>query len=144
MDKRALETVEVETAFLVRRATSISTLKKIGDLDRSAYLLLHQIASHGSAGVKALADEFRLNISTVSRQAASLEQKGYVTRIPDPTDRRAYSLEITEEGLHELQAHKQARMKRIGNLLRDWSDEELETFGRLLTKFNRTFLDEES
>ncbi|MUT66470.1 MarR family winged helix-turn-helix transcriptional regulator [Paenibacillus sp. NEAU-GSW1] len=140
MDPKALETIEVELALLVRRITSITASKKIGSLERSAYLLLHQIASHGSAGVKALSDEFRLDISTVSRQAAALEQKGYVERIPDPQDGRAYSLQITKLGAKELIENREARIARIEALVKDWTDEEREQFGSLMKKFNRTFI----
>lgn len=98
MKEQSLETIEFELAVLVRHITSIASNKKNWTLDRSAYLLLHQIFAHGSAGVKALADEFRLDISTVSRQAAALEQKGYVCRIPDPLDGRAFSFQITDLG----------------------------------------------
>jgi DNA-binding MarR family transcriptional regulator len=141
MNDHSLETIELELAILIRRVTSITTDKKFGNLDRSAYLLLHQISAHGSAGVKALADEFHLDISTVSRQTAALEQKGYVRRIPDPVDGRACSLQITELGTKELLACKKARLARITKLLENWSDEERKLFGQLLTKFNRTFID---
>lgn len=135
-----METIELEMAILHRRITSITTCKQIGNLDRSAYLLLHQIASHGSAGVKALADEFHLDISTVSRQAAALEQKGYVYRTPDPLDGRAYFLQITDLGTKELNEYKNGRLIRIGKLLESWSDEERKAFGQLLRKFNHTVL----
>jgi DNA-binding MarR family transcriptional regulator len=140
MDEHSLETIELEMAILIRRLTSITTNNKASNLDRSAYLLLHQIASHGSAGVKALADEFHLDISTVSRQAAALEQKGYVYRIPDPLDGRAYSHQITDLGTKELNEYKRVRMDRIAELLKSWSDEECQVFGQLLKKFNRTFI----
>jgi len=140
MDKQALETIELELAILIRRVTSISTQNKIGKLDRSAYLLLHQITSHGSAGVKALADEFHLDISTVSRQVAALEQKGYVERIPNPMDGRAYALQITELGLKEFKEYKLARFERISELLKDWPEDERKIFGDLLKKFNHTFV----
>lgn len=140
MDPRSLETIELELAILVRHINSIASDKKIGTLDRSAYLLLHQISAHGSAGVKALADEFRLDISTVSRQAAALEQKGYIYRTPDPQDRRSFSLQITDMGAKELDESKRARLARVTEKLKDWSDEDCHTFGKLLTKFNRTFV----
>lgn len=140
MDDLPLETIELEMAILIRRLTSINTNKKINNLDRSAYLLLRQIVSNGSAGVKALADEFHLDISTVSRQTAALEQKGYVYRIPDPMDGRAYSLQITDLGTKELNEYKRARVSRIEELLKSWSDEERQVFGQLLKKFNRTFV----
>jgi DNA-binding MarR family transcriptional regulator len=138
MQEPSLETIELEMAILSRRITSISG-KKIGKLDRSAYLLLHQISSHGSAGVKTLADEFHLDISTVSRQAAALEKKGYVYRIPDPLDGRSYSLKITDLGTKEMLECKRARLARIAKLLENWSEEERKAFGQLLRKFNRTF-----
>ncbi|WP_248929701.1 MarR family winged helix-turn-helix transcriptional regulator [Paenibacillus hamazuiensis] len=140
MKEPSLETIELEMAILFRRITSITDNKRYGNLDRSAYLLLHQISSHGSAGVKTLADEFHLDISTVSRQAAALEAKGYVYRIPDPTDGRAYSLQITELGARELRECKEARLARFAELLKNWSEDECRTFGQLLEKFNRTFL----
>jgi DNA-binding MarR family transcriptional regulator len=139
MEEQSLETIELEVTILVRYLTSIASSKKIGTLDRSAYLLLRQITAHGSAGVKALADEFHLDISTVSRQAAALEQKGYVYRIPDPLDGRAFSLQITELGAKELAECKQTRLARVTEKLKDWSEEERQGFGQLLRKFNRTF-----
>ncbi|SDO23284.1 DNA-binding transcriptional regulator, MarR family [Paenibacillus sp. yr247] len=139
MNEQALETIELELAILFRRVTSIAL---IGSLDRSAYLLLRQISENGAAGVKALADEFHLDISTVSRQTAALEQKGYVYRIPDPTDGRAYSLQITEKGAKELNETKLARLERIAKRLNDdWSEDERQQFGYLLTKFNRSFVE---
>lgn len=132
MNEHFLEEIELELAILIRRITS----KKTGNLDRSAYLLLHQIHSHGAAGVKALAAQFDLDISTVSRQAAALEQKGYVTRVPDPVDGRAYSLEITEIGLKALLEEKQNRKARVAEVVKDWNEEEKQIFGELLKKFN--------
>jgi DNA-binding MarR family transcriptional regulator len=139
MNEHTLETIELELTILVRRVTSIATT--IGNLDRSAYLLLRRISENGSAGVKTLAEEFHLDISTVSRQTAALEQKGYVYRIPDPTDGRSYSLQITEKGANELHDTKLARLERIAKRLKDWNDDEREQFGYLLTKFNRTSAD---
>lgn len=138
MSEHSLETLELELAILIRRYTSVSTYKKIGNLDRSAYLLLHHLTSHGSIGVKALAEEFRLDISTVSRQAAALEQKGYVCRIPDPLDRRAYFLQITDLGTKEFFENKNARLNRIEEVLEGWTEEERKVFGELLRKYNRS------
>ena len=139
MDEHSLEMVELELAILIRRTTSISNNKKLGNLDRSAYLILRRIKAKGAVGVKVLADEFKLDISTVSRQAAALEQKDYLYRIPDPLDGRAYSLQLTEQGEKELFDYKQARLERVAELLEDWSDEERELFGVLLEKFNQSF-----
>jgi DNA-binding MarR family transcriptional regulator len=140
MRRESLETIELELTVLIRHITSIVRDKKtIGNLDRSAYLLLRQIDRHGSAGVKALAEEFRLDISTVSRQTAALEGKGYVVRTPDPNDGRACSFAITESGAKEMESCRQARLDRLTEKLGEWTDEESIEFGKLLEKFNRTF-----
>ncbi len=136
MKEDSLKTLELEMAVLVRRITSITSTKKQVGLDRSAYLLLHQLSNKGTAGVKALACELQLDISTVSRQAASLEQKGYVEKAPFPGDRRAYFYQMTDLGTKTLLNYKQARLDKLSYLLYEWNDEECEDFGRLLKKFN--------
>ncbi|MET3292713.1 MarR family transcriptional regulator [Brevibacillus fluminis] len=141
-DKNAIGVIEYEVSLLVRRSISISNSeKRIGNLERSAYLLLRQLDESGPVGVKALADEFRLDISTVSRQTAGLEAKGLVKRIPDPVDGRASSFVLTEEGKRQLEETKQARVERYDLWLKDWTEEERKLFGELLTRANRTFLD---
>lgn len=140
MNEKFLEMIEKELAILIRRNQSL-TYKKVGYLERSAYLLLYQIDSQGPAGVKALAGEFKLDLSTVSRQAAALEQKGYVYKIPDPTDGRAYSFQITELGKKVLMENKQLRVQKIAEITSSWSDTERELFGGLLYKYNKSVLD---
>ena len=139
MTNNQYETIALELAILARRVASMTTYRKTSDLDRSHYLLLHQINTHGSAGVKTLAEEFHLNVSTVSRQAASLEERGFAARIPDPVDGRAFNLQITPDGERALAAYRRERTLRMEELLADWSNQELQTFGDLLAKFNRTF-----
>ena len=138
MDEQSLEELEVELSILIRRVTHTSSHKKTGSLDRSAYLLLHEIVTSGPAGVKALATEFQLDVSTVSRQAAALEQKGYLLRIPDETDGRAYTLQITETGLEEFQKEKKFRKSRVAEVTKVWTEEERATFAKLLKKYNQS------
>ncbi len=139
MHDKDKEIIELELSILIRRSTFLSSHKKFGNLDRSAYLLLRRLADRGPAGVKILADEFLLDISTISRQTAALEQKGFVYRIPDPSDGRAYTLQLTELGTKVLQDHKEARLNRLDEVVHDWSDEECKAFGQLLRKFNQYY-----
>lgn len=141
MYEESLEELEIELSILIRRVTHTSSHKKNSNLDRSAYLLLHEIVTKGPAGVKSLATEFQLDVSTVSRQAAALEQKGYLFRIPDETDGRAYTLQITEVGLEELKKEKKFRRNRVAEVTKVWSEEERETFAKLLKKYNQSAMD---
>jgi DNA-binding MarR family transcriptional regulator len=140
MNSDSLEALELELAILYRRITSITAHRKIGNLDRSAYLLLHHMSAHGAIGVKALAFEFGLDISTVSRQAAALEHKGYIKKTQDPLDGRASSLQITELGKRELMECKNERLNKVAEVMEDWSEDEQKMFGLLLKKFNRSVI----
>lgn len=139
MDKQSIESIQLELAIFVRYITSVTPDKKKNGIDRSGYLLLHQISQHGSTSVKALAHEYHLDISTVSRQAASLESKGCIYKIPNPVDKRSYSYEITPLGKKILQDYKQEQVEKLELLFEDWTEEECQQFSMLLKKFNNIF-----
>ncbi|MBM7580379.1 MarR family winged helix-turn-helix transcriptional regulator [Jeotgalibacillus terrae] len=136
MSEESLSQIELEMAVLSRRIASVARNKREENLVRAAYLLLFQISTHGPAGVKGLAEELQLDISTVSRQAASLDQKGYIKKVPLPQDKRSYLYEITEEGRREMTEYQQIRREKVDELLSDWTEEERAQFGVLLKKFN--------
>jgi DNA-binding MarR family transcriptional regulator len=135
----SVKIIEYELSILIRYG--IDSSSKLGDLDRSAYLLLRTLHDQGAVGVKTLAEKFQLNVSTVSRQTAVLQSKGYVKRIPDPMDGRASSFQITELGLQKLTEANRARIDKYTELLQDWSTEERIQFGELLGKLNRSLID---
>lgn len=136
MSKQSLEVIENEVTDFIRRI--VMSEKRNGSLDRSAFIILRQLSTYGPAGVKSLAEELHLDISTVSRQAAALVEKNYVDKTPNPQDGRAYFYRITERGTTELDENKQRRFDRLACMLQGWSEEECETFGRLLRKYNHT------
>lgn len=135
MSEPTIELIEQQVNDFIRRI--VMTEKRKDSLDRSAYILLHQLSSNGPAGVKTLAEELHLDISTVSRQAAALVAKSYVEKTPNSQDGRAYFYQITRLGAKELEKNKQHRFERISEILQDWSEDEREIFGRLLQKYNQ-------
>ncbi|CAG7598388.1 hypothetical protein PAESOLCIP111_00221 [Paenibacillus solanacearum] len=139
MNKNDLERIDYELVVLIRRS---SLDKELGGLDRSSYTLLTELSKDGGpTSVKALADEFRLDISTISRQTAVLEAKGYVRRLPNAADGRSSYFQVTEEGMRKLSDAQQARLARHAQLFKDWTDEERRQFGELLARLNRTFVE---
>ena len=65
-----------------------------------------------------------------------LEKEGLVTRIPDPTDRRVTFVQLTPAG-RELAAKLVPAMAEVmGHMLDGFTDEEKDTFNRLLARFN--------
>ncbi|TVY05667.1 MarR family winged helix-turn-helix transcriptional regulator [Paenibacillus cremeus] len=140
MNERSFEVIELELAVMVRRLTAMSYAKKY-ELDRAAFLILHQISTQGPAGVKALSEDFRIDISTVSRQVAALIQKGYAQKVPDPLDKRAFFVEPTELGKTKLGEFRKAGSARLKEMTKEWTDEECRMFGQLLHKLNRAAAD---
>lgn len=140
MSQQSLEVIDNEVTDFIRRI--VMSEKRNSSLDRSAFIILRQLSTYGPAGVKSLADELHLDISTVSRQAAALVEKKYVDKTPNPQDGRAYFYRITDLGTTELDENRQRRFDRLSAMLQGWSEEECETFGRLLQKYNHTVNDE--
>ncbi|WP_232818575.1 MarR family winged helix-turn-helix transcriptional regulator [Exiguobacterium flavidum] len=129
------EQIELELAILIRRLGSMTSEHA---MDRSAYLLLRQLSAVKTAGVKSLAEALQLDVSTVSRQATALSRKGWITKLADPLDRRAFSYELTTAGQEMLCDYRQKRTDSIGRLLEGWTEKDQELFSRLLHQFNHS------
>lgn len=101
----------------------------------------YSVDEFGPARVKELAESFKLDISTLSRQAAALEAKELIQRLSDPSDGRVSLFAITKLGRQRLKADKKMRLDRYERMLDDWSGDEKEMFGRLLPRLNEAFID---
>ncbi|GIN70577.1 putative HTH-type transcriptional regulator YxaD [Bacillus sp. J14TS2] len=141
MDKDAIKIIEEEVSLFIRRI--VITEKRNDMLERSAYVLLRQLSVAGPAGVKSLSEQLKLDISTISRQAAALEQKEYIEKMPNPKDGRSYFYRITNLGIKELDDNKERRYDRLSEVLSDWSEEDKLTFGHLLKKYNQTIIEKD-
>ncbi len=142
MKKSSIEQIEYELTTFIRRAVYLDTSdRKIGHLERAPYLLLRELDEVGATRVKELAASFKLDISTLSRQAAALEERKFITRSSDPTDRRVSLLMITEKGKEALEKDKRLRIERYESMLKGWSEEDKETFGILISRMNDVFFE---
>ncbi|WP_315906510.1 MarR family transcriptional regulator [Priestia koreensis] len=142
MKKSSIEQIEYELTTFIRRAVYLDTSdRKIGHLERAPYLLLRELDEVGATRVKELAASFKLDISTLSRQAAALEERKLITRSSDPTDRRVSLLMITEKGKEALEKDKRLRIERYESMLQGWSEEDKETFGILISRMNDVFIE---
>ena len=137
-----LGTIELEVAQLLRRAErtrasgAAGTSRRGGTLDRSGYLLLHTLGTHGPLHVNALAEHLGLDASTVTRQVVALERAGHARRARDPHDGRAVVVEPTSTGLDELAAHRDARTALYADVLGDWSRLDRALLAELLGRLN--------
>src|SRR5262249_21881321 len=78
-----------------------------------------------------------LDLSTVSRQVASLEHVGLVERRPDPLDGRASLLLLSSKGKRVSDRLSEARRTMFAEVLADWPEDDVERFGDLLSRFAR-------
>ena len=132
------EQISDEVITLMRRADFKRTLDGSADaMDRSAYLLLKWLDREGAAAIGVIAEAFQLDNSTVSRQVAALETKGWVQRCSDPGDARVSKVEIADAGREAVRAANDQRRNAYAEALSDWQDEELQHFAQLLARLNR-------
>jgi DNA-binding MarR family transcriptional regulator len=132
--------IEQQLTILLRRVQRIHFTTSGGEveMDRSAYGILCRLVDEGPQRLGTLAQAFGLDPSTITRQVQSLEHTGWVARHADPSDRRAALLDTTDEGREVLLATRDRRREWLRFALRDWTPQELDEFGRLVEKFNRS------
>jgi DNA-binding MarR family transcriptional regulator len=132
------EKIEHEIALLVRLTTALSP--KLGELDRSGYILLSKLDNSNPLAINVIAEELKLDVSTASRQIARLEAKGFIKRFPDQKNGRTSLIEITLKGKEVFHRVKQARNNAYAEILRDWSHEELENLNTALARLNQALI----
>jgi DNA-binding MarR family transcriptional regulator len=103
-------------------------------VDRASVAILRHIAESEPMRPGVLAVRLSVEASHVTRQLRQLENAGYVIRIPDPDDRRAQRIQITEAGLAAFGRIREVGRRGIETALDDWSREDLR---RLADLFNR-------
>ncbi|NHA67454.1 MarR family winged helix-turn-helix transcriptional regulator [Phycicoccus flavus] len=102
-------------------------------VDPMAYPLLFHLAREPRR-VSELADLVHADTSTVSRQVSTLVDHGFVRREPDPDDRRAQVLAVTDDGSTLLAAIREGRQAWLDTLLSDWTDDEVRSFTQQLSR----------
>lgn len=89
----------------------------------------------GPSRVGDIAEHIISDASTVSRQVSHLTALGLLEKVPDPQDRRAQLVALSDEGralLDELVARREAW---FDELLADWPDEDVRAFTAFVDRF---------
>ncbi|MEU9574694.1 MarR family transcriptional regulator [Streptomyces massasporeus] len=148
------EVVEIERAltritYLSTRARQHERLMALAGvpLDRAAVALLRQIADSEPLRPGELAVRLGVEASHVTRTVQQLQKSGYVTRVPDPDDRRAQRIELTDAGGEAIAKVRDAGVRGMQMALSDWSPEDLRhlatLFHRMVDDFLAHSVDEE-
>jgi DNA-binding MarR family transcriptional regulator len=79
------------------------------DVTPSQLRALRALGHHGALHMSALSDRLRIAPRSATEVVDALEDRGLVARRPDPADRRATLVELTDHGDEVLRAIRAAR-----------------------------------
>jgi DNA-binding MarR family transcriptional regulator len=79
------------------------------DITPSAFRALRVLGGHGAMRLSELSEHLRIAPRSVTEVVDTLEARGLAERRPDPADRRATLVELTEHGSYVLDAIRAAR-----------------------------------
>lgn len=137
-DDETVRSLEHEMGVLVRR------LRRL--IAERARLVHPDLAPIGYSMLMALQDEprraselvdlFSIDKGAVSRQVQALLELELIERSPDPEDRRAAILTITDEGTRRLDTVREKRRAELLGRLSSWSSDELADFVNALSRYN--------
>ncbi|MFI6375941.1 MarR family winged helix-turn-helix transcriptional regulator [Streptomyces sp. NPDC050546] len=141
------EVIEIERAltritYLSTRARQHERLMALAGvpLDRAAVALLRQVADSEPLRPGELAARLGVEASHVTRTVQQLQKSGYVTRVPDPDDRRAQRIELTDAGRQAIAKVREAGVRGMQMALSAWSPEELRQLAGLFHRMVDDFL----
>lgn len=105
------------------------------DVEWSAHVLIHTLASQGPMRSTALAQAVQADPSRISRQVAVLVRDGFVLRQADPVDGRACVLIATAKARQAVAEHARVRDQHFAQMLVTWSEQDCARFAELLDRF---------
>jgi DNA-binding MarR family transcriptional regulator len=129
----------VELLRTVRRSKARLLASASQDVDSATQILLRTAAAEGPLRASALAACVQSDLSTVSRQVASLVGRGLLERRADPVDGRASLLVVTAAGQAVITEHEKARAAFFAEVVSDWTAEECSRFARQLERFTAAY-----
>ncbi|SDL58229.1 MarR family winged helix-turn-helix transcriptional regulator [Tessaracoccus oleiagri] len=106
--------------------------------------LLQRLAATGARRMGELADLGRVDRSTMTAQVKRLVERGWAERVPEPSDRRAVTISITEAGRAALREVLTRESGALARVLRDWPSEDVARLVDLLTRFARAVDEDQS
>jgi DNA-binding MarR family transcriptional regulator len=139
VDDETMRALEHEMGVLVRRIRRLIAERARmvhPEMSPVAYSMLVALNESGPRRASDLVDTFSIDKGAVSRQVGSMLELGLIERSPDPEDRRAAILAITEEGSRRLATIAAIRREEVMERLSGWSDEDLRQFVEMMSRYN--------
>lgn len=131
----------------IRRADSqearLALMRAIGfpSTDVRMFLVVSHLALYGPLRPSDLADRIETGAANITKIVGRLEDEGLVGRMPDPADRRAVIVALTDAGARIGERLVANHREGFGRLREKWSDEQVGMFLRMLEDFNEVAAD---
>ncbi len=119
-----------------------STDYKTGDHEFVFRILMLLSENPGPLTMSELSSELNVPLSTATRIADGLVQRGMVERVNDPKDRRVVRVGMSKNGRKLYETGRAYSKQRIANLLKDFSEEEQVQLMTLMNKLLDALLNE--
>ncbi|MEU1083047.1 MarR family transcriptional regulator [Streptomyces sp. NPDC005908] len=141
------EVVDIERAlyritYLSSRARQHERLMAAAGvpLDRAGAALLRKMADAEPMRPGELAARLGVEASHVTRTVQHLEKSGHVVRVPDPDDRRAQRIQLTDTGRQAVARIRETGVRGMQAALAHWSPDDLRRLASLFHRMVDDFL----
>ncbi|KEF38693.1 transcriptional regulator [Schinkia azotoformans MEV2011] len=116
----------------------VNQLKQF-ELDARQYGVLVKVYERADMSQIQIAEELKIDRTTMAERAEQLESLNYITRVKNPQDRRTYCLNITNQGKGLLEKCWALLQQSENKILSPLSDDEKENFKNHLFKIYKTW-----
>lgn len=110
------------------------------DISIEQFFVLREVADNDGISASDIAISLLVNKSAVTPKLKKLEEKGYIIRAKNPSDKRAIVLTITEKGNEVYQECE----RKMENLVNEWleilGETESEQFLKLYEKITKSVI----
>ena len=103
----------------------------------SQYELLRHLHDHPGSRIADLASRFAVGVGATSKGVDRCEQRGWLRRLQNPTDRRSSLLELTPEGRELVDAAHATVARRLAELLDPLTSAQLSGAAAALAQLRR-------
>ena len=137
--EETMRALEHEVGVLVRRVRRVIAERARmvhPELSAVSYSMLGALQSSGPKRASELVELFAIDKGAVSRHVTVLLEHGLVERTPDPDDRRAAIIAISDEGRSRMEKVQQQRREEWEAALGDWPEDDLRVFTEGLERYN--------
>jgi DNA-binding MarR family transcriptional regulator len=97
----------------------------------------------GPLTLSVLARKRRVSLQSMGELAQALVERGWVVRMPDPTDRRQHLLHLTEQGRAHYERAQEQALRRLVPLLDELTGDEIAAVQQALPALRRVLAREE-